>query len=47
MDIESPRSAPAARFIPIAVVALAIAVMAAAPWWAGRADLRLLMEVRA
>lgn len=31
----------------LAIVALAVALLAAAPWWAGRQDLRLLAEVYA
>lgn len=36
-----------ARFIPAAVLLTGALVLAAAPWWAGRADLRLLMEALA
>lgn len=36
-----------ARFIPAAVLLIGALALAAAPWWAGRADLRLLMEVLA
>ena len=35
------------RYIPIALMAIVVLVLAAAPWWASRADLRLLMEVLA
>lgn len=38
------RTSPAARAA-MAVAAIALLVLAAAPWWAGRADLRLLGEI--
>ncbi|PRY88862.1 branched-chain amino acid ABC transporter permease [Donghicola tyrosinivorans] len=45
-DLDIVTSAPLViRFLPTACLAVAVLVLAAAPWWAGRADLRLLMEV--
>lgn len=35
------------RFVPAAILLCVVAVLAVAPWWAGRADLRLLMEALA
>ncbi|KZY53191.1 MAG: branched-chain amino acid ABC transporter permease [Rhodobacterales bacterium] len=35
------------RLIPAAILLVAVLALAAAPWWAGRADLRLLMEALA
>ncbi|WP_407495871.1 branched-chain amino acid ABC transporter permease [Pseudooceanicola sp. MF1-13] len=36
-----------ARLIPAAILLIAVMALAVAPWWAGRADLRLLMEALA
>lgn len=41
------RRKPFTRHIPIAFIALTVLGLAAAPWWASRADLRLLMEILA
>lgn len=44
MSARITRSTPAARAAMI-IAALGLIVLAAAPWWAGRADLRLLGEI--
>ena len=40
---DSPRTLP--RALPAALILAVVAALAFAPLWAGRADLRLLMEV--
>ncbi|WP_172331732.1 branched-chain amino acid ABC transporter permease [Mangrovicoccus sp. HB161399] len=44
LTTDLPRRPAPGRFLPAAVIAAAVVLLAAAPWWAGRADLRLLME---
>lgn len=47
IDLGPVRRLPVTRILPLTFIIFAIAVLAAAPWWAGRADLRLLMEALA
>jgi branched-chain amino acid transport system permease protein len=45
--LTAPDRANLSRLIGPAILLVALGVLALAPWWAGRADLRLLMEVMA
>lgn len=47
-DLGNVENRPSlARFLPAAILLIAVLALAVAPWWAGRADLRLLMEALA
>lgn len=43
-DITISRSTPASRIAAVLCIAI-VAILVAAPWWAGRADMRLMSEI--
>lgn len=48
MDMTSSASLSRLKqIVPLAILIFVVAALAVAPWWAGRADLRLLMEILA
>ena len=44
---SAPRLLGVKKIVPVVLMIVVVAALAVAPWWAGRADLRLLMEILA